>query len=1045
MFKGKQNSYKGLIILIGIISFCLGFQPETSLNTTSTNFTNDTIAANSFIRISEQLNNDSNFDGAIEELEKAKRIFEKYELWDLVVKQTVEQAIIADWIGVETKKKYAEASLKLAEKYLNKEHMQLGTALEQMAEVCLMEGDYDQSIKYYEKCLKIYKKQENWTFYAWALISKSVNYIYKEAYSLSKEDLRQADEIYKKHEIDEEVKITILDLRSIIYKEEGNFEDAKENRLNSIAFYLSKENLTYMDSSFISISYSNLANICMEQESFYETIDYLNKGITYTEGNEKNNVNTLNSISDVHYVMEKYEQSIKFAYRQINVANKLPQREKNEALQEAYSVLGNNYLALEKKDSSTYFYQKSLELPTKKYYNRILIEYAKLLVEQNKADEAIEFLQRIKPNGLKKYVKASYYRNYGLALGLKKDFKKSTFYFQKALHINLPSFTDTMDYYKNPTTLVGVSNPSFFLNDLKFKAQNLSQFPEKQENLEAALATYEVAFQFIDTLFQSYAYDENRIINNKRSREIYEQAIGVTNELYQRTKDKKYISKAFRFAEKIKSNVLMTTLQGSDSQHIIPEKLQTSEQTLAAKVAFYERQLQLAKNNKEAEKIQLYQSNLTDYRLQLSTVKDTIKRDFSKYYNLKYTTQLATIPTIQTDLKENQSFISYYSGDSSTYVFTVTKDDYYFSKLDSTAIIDDKVIAFREQLEERNSTIEGFINYNQIATDLYNTILEKSIQQLPKNVEQLIIIPDGILSHIPFETLTSKIVKVASQDFSKLSYLLYDYQIQYGYSATLLRENKKRQNQLQTNSKCLAYAPPYENQTSNEKGRGDLQALHSLTQLKGTGKEIQSIATYFDGDFDQSETATKAKFIKEAPNFGILHLAMHGEANLENEKLANLKFTNTKTQEKEQYLLYQNEIANMDLNAQLVVLSACETGVGKYIYGEGIASLGRSFMYAGVPSIVMSLWKVDDKATSQLMLYFYENLAAGMLKNEALHEAKLTFLKKEDFSKLHPHYWASFVSIGDVQPIKNSTNWKYLILCIVLIFTGIAFLFFIRD
>ncbi|NJN78766.1 MAG: CHAT domain-containing protein [Saprospiraceae bacterium] len=208
--------------------------------------------------------------------------------------------------------------------------------------------------------------------------------------------------------------------------------------------------------------------------------------------------------------------------------------------------------------------------------------------------------------------------------------------------------------------------------------------------------------------------------------------------------------------------------------------------------------------------------------------------------------------------------------------------------------------------------------------------------------------------------------------------------------------------------------------------RGTMQTLRDGTvQLQGTGKEIQAISTHFGGDFDQSETATKANFLKNAPDFGILHLAMHGEANYEHEKFANLKFTNTKGQSKEAYLLYQSEIANMDLNAQLIVLSACETGLGKYIYGEGIASLGRSFMYAGVPSVVMSLWKVDDKATSQLMPYFYENLAAGMSKDKALHEAKLTFLKKEDFSKLHPHYWAGFVAIGDVQPIKKQTTWQY--------------------
>jgi CHAT domain-containing protein len=323
---------------------------------------------------------------------------------------------------------------------------------------------------------------------------------------------------------------------------------------------------------------------------------------------------------------------------------------------------------------------------------------------------------------------------------------------------------------------------------------------------------------------------------------------------------------------------------------------------------------------------------------------------------------------------------------------------------------------------------------------LYKSVLANSTKGFSKNIQQLIIIPDDTLNYISFEILTNKIVKTANQDFSKMPYLLYHFQIQYDYSATLLNENKKRQNHLKTNAKCLAFAPPYDNNQPMVQ-RGTMKTLRDGTeQLQGTSKEIRAIAMYFNGDFDQSETATKANFLKTAPDFGILHLAMHGEANYENEQFANLKFTNTKNQSEEEYLLYQNGIASMDLNAQLVVLSACETGLGKYIYGEGVASLGRSFMYAGVPSVVMSLWKVDDKATSQLMPYFYENLAAGMSKDKALHQAKLTFLAKEDFSKLHPHYWAGFVMIGDIQPIKKQTTWQYWLFAGLLIISfGMVF------
>jgi hypothetical protein len=119
---------------------------------------------------------------------------------------------------------------------------------------------------------------------------------------------------------------------------------------------------------------------------------------------------------------------------------------------------------------------------------------------------------------------------------------------------------------------------------------------------------------------------------------------------------------------------------------------------------------------------------------------------------------------------------------------------------------------------------------------------------------------------------------------------------------------------------------------------------------------------------------------------------MHGEADFDNPKFGHLIFTNVGVDALEESLLYHYEIANLDLNAQLAVLSACETGVGKYEAGEGVFSLARSFMYAGVPSIVMSLWKVNDQSTSQIMPLFYQNLSKGMEKSRAFTRRQIRIL-----------------------------------------------------
>jgi CHAT domain-containing protein len=108
------------------------------------------------------------------------------------------------------------------------------------------------------------------------------------------------------------------------------------------------------------------------------------------------------------------------------------------------------------------------------------------------------------------------------------------------------------------------------------------------------------------------------------------------------------------------------------------------------------------------------------------------------------------------------------------------------------------------------------------------------------------------------------------------------------------------------------------------------------------------------------------------------------------------------------------EIYQLPYSCQMVVLSACETGTGKFFKGEGMMSLARAFMQSGSPSVVTSLWKVDDRSTSELMVAFYKQLMNGKNKDEAMREAKLDFLASKDSEMLHhPYYWAAFIHIGD--------------------------------
>ncbi|MGB0931868.1 MAG: CHAT domain-containing protein, partial [Chitinophagales bacterium] len=388
---------------------------------------------------------------------------------------------------------------------------------------------------------------------------------------------------------------------------------------------------------------------------------------------------------------------------------------------------------------------------------------------------------------------------------------------------------------------------------------------------------------------------------------------------------------------------------------------------------------------------------------------------FPKFHALKYRGETTSIAALQSKLLNKQStFVEYFVGDSSTFAFVITQNSTDFLQLKNPSTLQKEAANFFEVLLNpkafQQDAKTAFVDYQNKASILYQSVLQPVLSSLSTDIQQLIIVPDGFLNAIPLEALTKTSDTTPSFDFAKLPYILYDYSIQYAYSADLLLQNQERQSQIPTNAECLAFAPSYQ-ETGTIAERGNLR--NTGGNLKGTALEIEAIAQFFDGQFDFGETATERQFKKFAPEFGMLHLAMHGIPDFDNANFNHLQFSNLETDTLEDNLLHHYEIANMDLQAQLVVLSACETGVGKYEKGEGVYSLTRSFMYAGVPSVVMSLWKVSDASTSELMPYLYENLYDGQSKERALQSAKLRFLEESDLEYRHPFYWSAFVMMGD--------------------------------
>jgi CHAT domain-containing protein len=197
----------------------------------------------------------------------------------------------------------------------------------------------------------------------------------------------------------------------------------------------------------------------------------------------------------------------------------------------------------------------------------------------------------------------------------------------------------------------------------------------------------------------------------------------------------------------------------------------------------------------------------------------------------------------------------------------------------------------------------------------------------------------------------------------------------------------------------------------------------SLIQLNWAEKEVVGISEMMDGETYCYRYATEKMFKDKAPKAGILHIATHAIVNDVNPMFSKLVFTKDLSSIEDGFL-NTYELYNMKLNAGMVVLSACNTGYGKLVRGEGIMSLARGFMYAGCPSLVMSLWSVDDQSTSLLMKKFYGGLVQGKNKDEALRQAKLEYLKNADEVKSNPFYWSGMIFVGNTNPIKSEQKTK---------------------
>ena len=218
---------------------------------------------------------------------------------------------------------------------------------------------------------------------------------------------------------------------------------------------------------------------------------------------------------------------------------------------------------------------------------------------------------------------------------------------------------------------------------------------------------------------------------------------------------------------------------------------------------------------------------------------------------------------------------------------------------------------------------------------------------------------------------------------------------------------------------------------------------NSRPALLGAQSEVEKAAKIFKQQVRSSEQDLEGLIKREGSAYEILHLATHADIDEASPLNSRIYLGDGSGANTDDGILHQYELFNLDLDNELTVLSACETGAGPWIDGEGVNSLARGFIYAGSKSIVLSYWDVHDRTSSVLMEDFFRNIKSGKGRSEALRNAKLNYLRKADAVQANPYYWAGFVLFGDTSPLQaasaSADYWLYLIPILALLAIAVAF------
>lgn len=578
--------------------------------------------------------------------------------------------------------------------------------------------------------------------------------------------------------------------------------------------------------------------------------------------------------------------------------------------------------------------------------------------------------QNITENKIKE--KVEIHRSISDVHNARSRFKDALFHQQEAIKLILPKCGFNYDC-DTLSTIDGVQSKFELYNILIKKGITLNGLLKEEKSkkyLNKIRNTYRLLSLLKDDIRSFYRSVDSKLLLQASAKDFYEDAINIAYTIYLQEKDPKVLEEAFFYLEKSKSNLLIDQLR---KNKLLNKDLFAREYEIKYEINNLEKKIiqeksKLKKGNIDSD-IDNLETLVHHKKNILNNFRNSIKRSYPNYATIIKENPVI-LDSIQSKLDSNNVILEYFVGRNHIFIFKITPEEVDIHRIENNFNLDQLIDRLLNNLEMHIDT--DIRSYQEAAFNLHEKLI-RPVNLLPDT--NVIVIPDGRLENLPFDLLVSEI-KNPNQP-QKFSYLLHDFSFSYSYSSTILIDQIRKVSQ----------------ETSN--------ILAIFPEFKDVKKEVTYSKEFYNylKKFSCSilKNANKKTVLEKLNNHNIVHFYTHARSFDQDHKEPTIDLYND--------TLSLTELENNLLEVDLVILSACETNVGKYEKGEGMMSLTRGFTYTGVPSVITSISKVDDESTSKIIKSFYENISKGMKKDKALQQAKITYLKNAPEDKSSPYHW----------------------------------------